>query len=53
MGRASRKSAALSFDLLEPKGSRWHLTKYIAMAGNHILMMFCHDCGRMDDALFF
>ena len=32
VGRASRKSAALSFDLLEPKGSKWHLTKYIAMA---------------------
>ena len=40
VGRASRKSAAVSFDVLEPKGSRWHLTKYPAMAGNYILMMF-------------
>ena len=40
VGRASKKSAALSFDLLKPKGSKWHLTKYIAMAGNYMLMMF-------------
>ena len=40
VGRASKKSAALSFDLLEPKGSKWHLTKYIAMAGNYMLTMF-------------
>lgn len=39
VGRASKKSAALSFDVLEPKGSKWHLTKYIAMAGNYMLMM--------------
>ena len=26
VGRASRKSAALSFDVLEPKESKWHLT---------------------------
>lgn len=40
VGRASRKSAALSFDLLEPKGTKWHLNKYLAMAGNYMLMMF-------------
>lgn len=40
VGRASKKSATLSFDVLEPKGSKWHLTKYIAMAGNYMLMMF-------------
>lgn len=40
VGRASQKSAALSFDVLEPKGSKWHLIKYLAMAGNYILMMF-------------
>ena len=40
VGRASRKSAAVSFDVLEPKGSRWHLTKYPAMAGTYILMLF-------------
>ena len=45
VGRASRKSAALSFDVLEPKGSRWHLTKYAAMAGNYLLMMFYTTVG--------
>ena len=40
VGRASQKSAALSFDVLEPKGSKWHFMKYVAMAGNYILMMF-------------
>ena len=45
VGRASRKSAAVSLDVLEPKGSRWHLTKYPAMAGNYILMMFYTTVG--------
>ena len=40
VGRASQKSAALSFDILEPKGSKWHIEKYFAMAGNYVLMMF-------------
>lgn len=40
VGRASQKSAALSFDVLEPKGTKWHFMKYVAMAGNYILMMF-------------
>lgn len=40
VGRASQKSAALSFDELEPKGSRWHVVKWFAMAGNYLLMMF-------------
>ena len=53
VGRASRKSAALSFDLLEPKGSRWHLTKYIAMAGNYILMMFYTTVGGWMMLYFF
>ena len=45
VGRASRKSAAVSFDVLEPKGSRWQLTKNPAMAGNYILMMFYTTVG--------
>lgn len=45
VGRASRKSAALSFDVLEPKGSKWHLGKGIAIAGNYILMMFYTTVG--------
>lgn len=40
VGRASQRSAALSFDVLEPAGSKWHLNKYIAIAGNYLLMMF-------------
>lgn len=40
VGRASQKSAALSFDVLEPKGTKWHLYKWGAMAGNYLLMMF-------------
>lgn len=40
VGRASQKSVALSFDELEPKGSKWHWFKWPMMAGNYILMMF-------------
>lgn len=40
VGRASQKSVALSFDVLEPKGSKWHIQKWFGMAGNYILMMF-------------
>ncbi|MGI6501171.1 MAG: sodium-dependent transporter [Anaerostipes sp.] len=40
VGRASQRSVALSFDALEPKNSKWHLVKYIAIAGNYLLMMF-------------
>ncbi len=40
VGRASQKSVAMSMDVLEPKGTKWHIFKYFAMAGNYILMMF-------------
>lgn len=40
VGRASQKSAAKSFDVLEPDGSKWHFSKFIAIAGNYLLMMF-------------
>lgn len=40
VGRASKRSVALSMDVLEPKGSKWHWFKFPAMAGNYILMMF-------------
>ena len=33
-GRASQKSAARSFDVLEPKGTKWHFEIWFAMAGN-------------------
>ena len=39
-GRASQRSIATSFEVLEPKGSKWHIYKYFAIAGNYILMMF-------------
>ena len=40
VGRGSGKSAARSFHVLEPKGAKWHLFSWAAMAGNYILMMF-------------
>lgn len=40
VGRASQKSCARSFNILEPKGTKWHLYKWFAIAGNYILMMF-------------
>ncbi|MDD2585795.1 MAG: sodium-dependent transporter [Syntrophomonadaceae bacterium] len=40
VGRASKKSVATSFDVLEPQGSKWHVFKWFAMAGNYLLMMF-------------
>ena len=45
VGRASRKSAARSFHVLEPKGTKWHIEGYIAMAGNYLLMMFYTTVG--------
>lgn len=40
VGRASQKSVAMSMDVLQPKGTKWHYFKYFAMAGNYLLMMF-------------
>lgn len=40
VGRGSQKSVAMSMDKLEPKGTKWHLFKYPAIAGNYLLMMF-------------
>lgn len=40
VGRASQKSAASSFRILEPKGSKWHVEGYAAMVGNYMLMLF-------------
>ena len=40
VGRGSQKSIAMSFDALEPQGSKYHLYKYVAAAGNYLLMMF-------------
>jgi NSS family neurotransmitter:Na+ symporter len=40
VGRGSRRSTAMSMDVLEPAGTKWHWFKYFAMAGNYLLMMF-------------
>lgn len=40
VGRGSQKGIARSFDTLEPKGTKWHWFKWVALAGNYILMMF-------------
>ena len=40
VGRASQKSIASSFDALEKPGTKWHLMKYVGIAGNYLLMMF-------------
>lgn len=45
VGRASQKSAAMSFNELEPKGSKWHVFRYFSMAGNYLLMMFYTTIG--------
>ena len=45
VGRASQKSAARSFHVLEPKGTKWHIEGYLAMLGNYLLMMFYTTVG--------
>ncbi len=40
VGRASQKSIASSFTVLEPKKTKWHLFSWVGFAGNYLLMMF-------------
>jgi neurotransmitter:Na+ symporter, NSS family len=40
VGRASQRSIARSYDTLEPAGTKWHLMKWLGLAGNYLLMMF-------------
>lgn len=40
IGRGSQKSTAQAFNVLEPKGSKWHHFKWVGLAGNYILLMF-------------
>ena len=40
VGRASRKSAVLSYKALEPAGSKWHIHGWFCVAGCCLLMMF-------------
>ena len=53
VGRASQKSVALSYEVLEPKGTKWHIHKYFAIAGNFLLMMFYTTVGGWMLAYFF
>ena len=53
MGRASQKSIAKSYEVLEPKGTKWHIHKYFAIAGNYLLMMFYTTVAGWMVAYFF
>ncbi|MBE6598160.1 MAG: sodium-dependent transporter [Ruminococcaceae bacterium] len=39
VGRASQRSIASSFEVLEGKGQKWHLMKYLGIGGNYLIMM--------------
>lgn len=45
VGRASQASVAMSFDRLEPLGTKWHWYKWFGMVGNYLLMMFYTTIG--------
>ena len=48
MGRGAQKSPVKMYQELEPKGSKWHIHGYLAMAGNIILLMcYCTIAGWM------
>lgn len=53
VGRASQRSAARSFHLLEPAGTKWHWYSLGAIAGNYLLMMFYTTVGGWMIAYFF
>ena len=53
MGRASQQSIARSYEVLEPKKSKWHIHKYFAIAGNYLLMMFYTTVAGWMVAYFF
>ncbi len=40
LGRFTRKSIVAAYDVAEPKGSHWHLAKYVLFLGPFILMGF-------------
>ena len=40
VGRSSRKSVIQAFHTLEPKGTKWHIHGWVAIAGNYILLLF-------------
>ena len=53
VGRASRKSAVLSYKELEKPGSKWHIHGWICMLGCYLLMMYYTTVsGWMTDYFF-
>ncbi|MCL1996124.1 MAG: sodium-dependent transporter [Defluviitaleaceae bacterium] len=40
VGRGSGQSVARHYQVLQPKGSKWHVSSYLSIAGNYLLMMF-------------
>lgn len=40
VGRASKRSAAQSFHVLEKPGQKWHLHGYLSIFGNYLLMFY-------------
>ena len=40
VGRASQRSIASSYDVLEKKGQKWHLAMFVGIAGIYSLIMF-------------
>lgn len=52
VGRASQKSAARSFEVLEPAGTRWHWTKLVPLLGDYMLMMYYTTVGGWTLAYF-
>ena len=40
VGRGSGQSVANHYQVLQPKGSKWHFSSYLSIAGNYLLMMF-------------
>lgn len=52
VGRASQRSSALSFNILEPKGTKWHIFRYFTIAGCYLLMMFYTTIGGWMIAYF-
>lgn len=51
MGRAGQRSPARLYQQLEPKGSKWHLHGYVAMAGQLYSDDVLHQRGRVDAGL--
>ena len=49
VGRASQKSVAQSYEVLEPKGTKWHIHKYFAIAFADDVL---YNRRRLDGSLF-